>query len=146
MTEGLEGRVLLTGFDFPGRQYDVGFEPSSVVSADLDGDGDIDLATANNSSGNISVLRNNGDETHAARVDYPAGGGQFFLMAADLDSDSDIDLATANGNGNWELRTAQRESPRRGWEFQSVGCVKRTSLVRDIYTVHFIHPCILLDV
>ena len=38
----------------------VGAGPTSMVATDLDGDGDLDLATANVSGGNVTVLRNNG--------------------------------------------------------------------------------------
>jgi len=39
-------------------QYGVGSNPYSVTSADLDGDGDQDLAIANYSSSTVSVLLN----------------------------------------------------------------------------------------
>ena len=42
--------------------YAVGVNPNSVFSSDLDGDGDNDLATANSSSDNVSVLLNNRSE------------------------------------------------------------------------------------
>jgi hypothetical protein len=74
--------------------------PASVTSADLDGDGDIDLATANYSANNVSVLLNNGDGTYAPKVDYPTGLFAFSVTSADLDGDGDIDLATANYNAN----------------------------------------------
>jgi len=45
----------------------VGSYPSSVLAADLDGDGDQDLAVGN-SGGNVSVLKNNGDGTFAGAV------------------------------------------------------------------------------
>ncbi len=38
--------------------YGVGSVPGSVFSADLDGDGDNDLAVANQNSDNVSVLMN----------------------------------------------------------------------------------------
>jgi F0F1-type ATP synthase assembly protein I len=38
--------------------YAAGIRPHSVFAADLDGDGDLDLATANIVSDNISVLLN----------------------------------------------------------------------------------------
>ena len=47
--------------------YDVGYNPLSVFSADLDGDGDNDLAVANYGSDNVSVLLNNGNGTFAGK-------------------------------------------------------------------------------
>ncbi len=77
--------------------YAVAFDPYSVFSADLDGDGDNDLAVANLNSPNIvSILLNNGDGTFANRVDYTAGDGPISVFSADLDGDRDNDLAVAN--------------------------------------------------
>ena len=71
--------------------------PHSICAADFDGDGDVDLATANSISYDVSVLLNNGDGTFAPRSDYPGGGIGESIFAADLDGDGDIDLA-AGGN------------------------------------------------
>ncbi|NOZ75490.1 MAG: DUF1573 domain-containing protein, partial [FCB group bacterium] len=68
----------------------------SVFSADLDSDGDQDLATANYSSDNVSVLLNNGDGTFAVKTDYTTGSRPWSVFSADLDGDGDLDLATAN--------------------------------------------------
>jgi hypothetical protein len=38
--------------------YPVGDAPYSIFAADLDGDGDLDLATANYGSDNVSILLN----------------------------------------------------------------------------------------
>ena len=53
--------------------YGVGSSPYSVCAADLDGDGDSDLAVANYGSNNVSILKNNGDGTFAAAVNYGVG-------------------------------------------------------------------------
>ena len=79
--------------------YAVGSQPRSVVAADLDGDGDRDLAVANYDpygSGSISVLKNNGDGTFASAVSYAAGYTPRSVVATDLDGDGDQDLAVAN--------------------------------------------------
>ena len=73
--------------------YAVGDYPFSVFAADLDGDGDADLAVANVESDNVSVLKNNGDGTFAAAISYPAGFSSSSVFAADLDGDEDADLA-----------------------------------------------------
>jgi hypothetical protein len=76
--------------------YGVGDTPYSVFAADLDGDGDADLAVANFVSDNVSILKNNGDGTFAAAVNYGADNGPHSVFAADLDGDSDYDLVVAN--------------------------------------------------
>jgi hypothetical protein len=76
--------------------FGTGGTPESVFSADLDGDGDNDLAVANYGSENISILLNNGDGTFATTVNYAAGSRPISIFAADLDGDGDNDLAVAN--------------------------------------------------
>ncbi|UCD17088.1 MAG: VCBS repeat-containing protein [Candidatus Zixiibacteriota bacterium] len=74
--------------------YPVGSSPRSIAAADLDNDGDIDLATVNYTADNISVLLNNGDGTFADHSTYTAGYPRpYALCAADFDRDGDIDLA-----------------------------------------------------
>ena len=80
--------------------YAVGDGPRSVFSMDLDGDGDNDLAVANQFSDNVSVLLNNGDGTFAPRVDYGAGVDPMSVFIADLDGDADNDLAVGKQSSN----------------------------------------------
>jgi hypothetical protein len=77
--------------------YGVGASPKSVVAADLDGDGDQDLAVANWGSNDVSVLKNNGDGTYAPAASYVTGQFAASVFAADLDGDGDQDLVVANG-------------------------------------------------
>ena len=76
--------------------YTVGNEPFSVFTADLDGDGDNDLAVANGLSFEVSILLNNGDGKFAGKVDYNIGNQPFSIFSADVDGDGDNDLITAN--------------------------------------------------
>jgi len=85
----------------PQLVYPVGNVAWSIFAADLDGDGDIDLATVNDDYvGNCdySILLNNGDGTFAAPSVYPLVDCARWVYGADLDGDDDIDLATANLN------------------------------------------------
>ena len=76
--------------------------PFSVVAANLDGDGDQDLAVANSNSDNVTVLRNNGaaNFTQPASSPETVGDGPVSLVAADLTGDGNRDLAVANGNAD----------------------------------------------
>ncbi len=96
--------------------FGAGDGPISVFASDLDGDGDLDLATANNISDNTSILLNNGDGSFAAATHYSTGDGAYLVFAADLDGDGDLDLATAhwydnvsvllnNGDGSYAAAT-----------------------------------------
>jgi hypothetical protein len=80
--------------------YAAGSLPWSITSADLDGDGDTDLAITNASSHTISVLPGNGDGTFANQATYGTADGPYGLAAADLDGDGNMDLATANSYDN----------------------------------------------
>ncbi len=73
--------------------------PSSVCCADLDGDGDVDLAAAFSDQPFLSVLKNNGDGTFAAAVNFSTGVNSKWIRAADLDKDGDRDLVTVASDG-----------------------------------------------
>jgi hypothetical protein len=63
---------------------------------DLDGDGKPDLVVANGSDNTVSLLRNIGGGTFAAKVAYPTGMGPNSVVAADLNGDGKPDLAVAD--------------------------------------------------
>ncbi len=79
-------------------------ETMDVVAADLDGDGDPDLAfaaSAYGTSGNrVVVYRNQGNGTLAPAVSYVVGQGPTGVDAFDVDNDGDFDLVTANNRWN----------------------------------------------
>lgn len=79
--------------------FAVGSDPNSIFSADLDGDGDIDLATAN-LSGSVSVLLNYGDGSFSSATDFGAQAMTEAVYGADLDGDGDIDLVAANAGSS----------------------------------------------
>ncbi len=79
-----------------------GLTPNQVVAADFDGDGDQDLATANGSSNNVTILRNNGTGNFFQPASSPEAVGDTpqSLAAADFDGDGDQDLAVPNEDSN----------------------------------------------
>lgn len=81
--------------EFPG--------PVDIVAADLDGDGDCDLATANGTSDNVSVLLNDGGTFSPTRA-METGVFTRQLAVADVDLDGDEDLLVANFRGPTLLR------------------------------------------
>jgi hypothetical protein len=89
-------RALAAGPLFPGAQYEVGIRPASVAVGDLNGDGWLDLTTANLSSADVSVLLNNGDGTYAAAVHYATDRYPLSVAVGDLNGDGWLDLAVAN--------------------------------------------------
>ncbi len=86
----------------PSSPEAVGTQPRSVAAADLDGDGDQDLAVANELTEDVTILRNNGAggfSEHPSSPE-PVGGEPRSIVVADLDADADQDLATANERSN----------------------------------------------
>lgn len=78
----------------------VGTSPLAVASGDLDGDGDIDLAAANSSDDNVSILLRAANGTYGSATNYSVGDNPVNIMAGDFDGDGDLDLATNNsGSG-----------------------------------------------
>jgi len=82
--------------------------PSGIVAADLDGDGNLDLALANSGSDNVSVLLNNGGGGFLPPQNFVAGSSPRSVTAADLDLDGDLDLVIAN-SGTSEIAILKNE-------------------------------------
>ena len=69
----------------------------SVLSSDLDGDGDLDLiGTSHIAESGISLLFNKGNGTFQAGASYSTGDNPNVCCTADFDGDGDIDIAVSN--------------------------------------------------
>jgi VCBS repeat protein/FG-GAP repeat protein len=77
-------------------RYEVGDGVDSIVVADFNGDGKLDLATANSHDGSISILRGNAAGAFAAQLVVPAGNEPLSMVSGDFDEDGDVDLAVTN--------------------------------------------------
>ncbi len=87
--------------------------PQSITSADFNGDGQFDVATANWNSNAISTLKGNGDGTFEPAINYAVGSHPISIATADVTSDGKPDLAVVNyssgtvsvlrNNGNGEF-------------------------------------------
>jgi hypothetical protein len=77
--------------------FTVGPLPRVPVLADLNGDGVLDMVTANTgTSGNLSVLLGNGDGSFQPAVTYPAAAGAQYVAVGDFNGDGKPDLAVSN--------------------------------------------------
>jgi hypothetical protein len=89
-----------------GRLFTTGSDPVSVAIADVNGDGKLDLATANFGgdpdfeTNSVSVLLGNGDGTFRRVQDLPAGDFPGFVAAGDLNGDRAIDLVALSEGSN----------------------------------------------
>jgi Ca2+-binding RTX toxin-like protein len=77
-----------------------GYNPYSIATADVNGDGNLDLVTANLNTFNASVLLGNGSGGFAAKTDFVTGVGPFSIAVADVNGDGKPDLVTANEGTN----------------------------------------------
>ena len=89
----------LGGFSAP-THFVVGIAPSSITSADFNGDGNMDLAVTNQNSDNVSVLLGNGLGSFLAATNFAVGTNPDGLTSADFNGDDILDIATANFTSN----------------------------------------------
>jgi hypothetical protein len=74
----------------------VGAYPAAIASGDFNGDAHLDLAVANYSSDNVSVLLSNGSGGFALAVNYGGVSSPYSMAVGDIDGDGDLDLAIVN--------------------------------------------------
>jgi uncharacterized protein (DUF2141 family) len=80
----------------PGINYGVGGRPESVIAADVNGDGKVDLICANALDNTLSVLTNNGSGGFALSCTLNVGDYPYSVTAADVNGDGKMDLICAN--------------------------------------------------
>ncbi|MBJ6107847.1 VCBS repeat-containing protein [Hymenobacter sp. BT523] len=84
-----------------GSDNSAGLSPQSVVLADVDGDGDLDvLAASSTSTGTVTVLLNDGSGTLTNAPSVNVGSSPQGVALGDVDGDGDLDLLAANSGSN----------------------------------------------
>lgn len=87
------------------NSYGTGNGPISVAAGDVNGDGFIDLVTANAESNTVTLLRGNSSASFdryetANRTDYSVGIAPYSVAISDVNRDGRLDLITANITSN----------------------------------------------
>jgi len=80
--------------------YGAGNGPRAVHTADLDSDGDQDVAVANELDDDVSIYTNNGRGKLKREDDVAVGDAPVCVTGANLNDDSYYDLVTANYNSD----------------------------------------------
>jgi hypothetical protein len=78
----------------------VGNKPSGIVIADMNGDGILDIAVANESDDTVSVVLSRANGSFAPTVDYNVGAAPVALVCGDFNGDHIPDLAVVNSQDN----------------------------------------------
>jgi len=101
----LKNISTINNLDFVSSYFNLpsGSAPEAAVIADFDGDQKPDIATSNNSSNNISILKNNstgGNFSFLPRQDLAAGQINFGISAGDINGDGKPDIVVSNQTGS----------------------------------------------
>jgi hypothetical protein len=81
--------------------------PNCVIAADLMGNSNMDLITANLGNSTVTVFMNNGKGVFTNAVSYNVDSGPVYVLAADINGDGKLDLITADeGNPGFEGETS----------------------------------------
>ncbi len=84
------------------EDFTTGSGPGAAATGDLNGDGKPDIATANDWSQSVSVLKNTstpGTISFASKADFPAGNSLTNISIADIDGDGRPDIIITNPGG-----------------------------------------------
>jgi VCBS repeat protein/FG-GAP repeat protein len=77
-----------------------GVSAGSITAADIDGDGDADLAVALQDLNSVQILRNDGAGVFVSAGTNAVGAEPEHIASGDFNGDGMADLATANRDGN----------------------------------------------
>jgi hypothetical protein len=80
----------------PAVNYGVGKSPYCVIAADVNGDGKVDLISANEQANTLTVLTNDGSGMFGSNATYNVSFNPYSLVTADVNGDGKVDLISVN--------------------------------------------------
>lgn len=121
-------------------KYDVGAIPESIITDDLDADGDPDIVVLNNADDTLSVLKNLDGTGFAPSVHYPTPYNPMEMKCGDLNGDGFTDLAVVSTEGNDNLLSVYLTTvdERGNWDFSYTD-------IREITTGKYPHSLGIFD-
>lgn len=82
------------------KTFETGIAPTTIKSADFDGDGLLDIASVDIAGPILSVFKNNtnqiGNITFEYRVDYQGSGSLYDLVIGDFNNDGKVDVISSD--------------------------------------------------
>ncbi|HEX9756215.1 MAG TPA: VCBS repeat-containing protein [Nitrospiria bacterium] len=86
-------------FSSPTKEFTMG-KPFSVDTGDLDQDGNLDIAVANQGDNSISILMGRGDRTFEPQKTFPTETAPSSVILRDFNKDGKLDMAVANSGSD----------------------------------------------
>ena len=80
--------------------FDTGGFPKAITTADVNGDGNLDLIVPIQTTASIGILLGNGDGTFGSMTSYSVGNTPTFVAVGDFNRDGNLDLAVTNQTDN----------------------------------------------
>ena len=97
-SRGTRVQPLVSTPTFQDTDYPVGNTPYAVAAGDFNGDGNLDVVSANSYTDTVSVPLGNGDGTFQAHVDYTVGNAPSSVVVGDFNGDGKLDIAVWNAS------------------------------------------------
>lgn len=93
------GGAIGTGTFNSAETFNPGDNPSELLTADFNGDGLLDIATANvGGGGSVGIALGNGDGSFRGPISFVVDGSAASITTGDFDGDGVLDIATGNSN------------------------------------------------